>query len=63
MVTVWSQSRGLSSVLALIVQYTFLRPWIKALYDDYLCSVASNKQQIQWYEVKKQPQNLEMDNS
>jgi len=31
----------------------------KALYDDYLCWVASNKQQIQWYEVKETTGNSE----
>jgi len=25
----------------------------KALYDDYLCLVASNKQQINWEEIKE----------
>ena len=28
----------------------------KTLYDDYLCSVASNKQQIQWTRIEKNPQ-------
>ena len=28
----------------------------KTLYDDYLCSVASNKQQIQWTRIRKNPQ-------
>jgi len=31
----------------------------KALYDDYLCLVASNKQQIQWSEVKETNGKLE----
>ena len=31
----------------------------EALYDDYLCLVASNKQQFTWEEVKRQPENLE----
>jgi len=35
----------------------------KALYDDYLCLVASNKQQIKWKEVKKLPKNSKLDNS
>jgi len=35
----------------------------KMLYDDYLCLVASNKEQIQWYEVKETIENPEMDNS
>ena len=28
----------------------------KTLYDDYLCLVASNKQQIQWTRIRKNPQ-------
>jgi len=28
-----------------------LRPWIKLLYDDYFCLVASNKQKFNWEEV------------
>ena len=31
---------------------TLLRPWIKTLYDDYLCLVALKKQQI--YEGRSQ---------
>jgi len=31
----------------------------KALYDDFLCLVASNKQQIQWQEVKETTGKLE----
>ena len=27
----------------------------KTLYDDYLCLVASNKQQIQWTEIRRNP--------
>ena len=27
-----------------------------ALYDDYLCLVASNKQQIQWAKIRRNPQ-------
>jgi len=34
----------------------------KAIYDDNLCLVASNKQQIQYKKSKKQPENLEMYN-
>jgi len=34
----------------------------KALYDDYVCLVASDKQQIS-KKSKKQPENSEMDNS
>ena len=28
----------------------------KTLYDDYLCLVASNKQQIQWTRIRKNPE-------
>ena len=28
----------------------------KTLYDDYLCLVASNKQQIQWTRIRRNPQ-------
>ena len=28
----------------------------KLLYDDYLCLVASNKQQIQWTRIQRNPQ-------
>jgi len=31
----------------------------KALYDDYLCLVALNKQQINWVEVKDSTEKLE----
>ena len=28
----------------------------KTLYDDYLCLMASNKQQIQWTRIRRNPQ-------
>jgi len=28
----------------------------KTLYDDYLCLVASNKQQIQWTKIRRNPE-------
>ena len=33
----------------------------KALYDDYLCLVASNKHKFTWEEAKRQSENLEND--
>jgi len=47
MATVLSRLRDLDSTPTLIV--CIVVSLDKALYDDYLCLVASNKQQIQWY--------------
>jgi len=46
MATVWSPSRDLGSTSTLVAHV--VASLDKALYDDYLCLVASNKQQIQW---------------
>ena len=35
---------------------TLLRPWTRHFYDDYLCLVASNKQQIQRTRIRKNQQ-------
>jgi len=60
MATVWSRSRELGSTPTFIG--FVVASLDKTLYDDYVCLVASNKQQIQWQEVKE-PKNSEMDNS
>jgi len=46
MATVWSQSRDLGLTPTLIAHVAASLD--KALYDNYLYLVASNKQQIQW---------------
>jgi len=46
MVTVWSQSRDLG--LTPILNAHVFASLDKAVYDEYFCLVASNKQQIQW---------------
>jgi len=53
----WSQSHDLGSTP------TFFNHIVvsldKVLYNDYLCLVASNKKQIQWWEVKNTTEKLE----
>jgi len=61
MAIVWLRSRDLGSTPTLITHV--IAPLDKALYDDYLCLVTLNKQQIQWEEVKETTENSEMDNS
>jgi len=51
MATVWSRSRDLGSTPTLILYVVVSLD--KTLYDDYLCLVASNKQQINWKEIKE----------
>jgi len=46
MAIVWSWTRDLGSTPTLIEHV--VASLDKALYDDYLCLVSSNKQQIQW---------------
>jgi len=58
----WPQLRDLGSTPTLI-EYV-VASLDKTLYNDYLCLVASNKQQIvRGKTSKKQPENSKMDNS
>jgi len=54
--TVWSQSRNLGSTPTLVAYA--VGSLYKALYDDYLCLVALNKQQIKWLLVKETSKKL-----
>jgi len=47
MATMWSQSHGLGSAPTLGIHIA-VETLEKELYDEYLCLVASNKQQINW---------------
>jgi len=44
--TVWSRSRDLDSTSTVVAHVVV--PLDMALYNDYLCFVTSNKQQVQW---------------
>jgi len=48
MATVWSQTHDLGSTSTLVAHIVASLDKQKALYDNYLYLVASNKQQIKW---------------